>query len=117
PGRHNLNGGAQGPLNTYGYANCPDTMGTAICGSYAPNDWGLYDMHGNVGEWCLDWYQESLAGTDGSVITTGSSNRVRRSGLGSDGAVHLRSAARTGNDPTLQHQFIGFRLACRAGLK
>ena len=117
PGRHNLNGGAQATVDNYGYANCPDTVGTAICGSYAPNDWGLYDMHGNVGEWCLDWYQESLAGTDGSVITTGSSNRVRRSGLGSDGAVHLRSAARTGNDPTLQHQFIGFRLACRAGLK
>jgi formylglycine-generating enzyme required for sulfatase activity len=74
-------------------------------------------MHGNVGEWCLDWYQESLAGTDGSVITTGSGNRVRRSGLASDAAAHQRSAARTGNLSTLRHQFIGFRLACRAGLK
>ena len=74
-------------------------------------------MHGNVGEWCLDWYKADLTGTDGSVVTEKQTNRVRRSGLGSDAAVHLRSAARTGNAPGFQHQFIGFRLACRAGLK
>ena len=77
-------------------------------------------MHGNVGEWCLDWYKKDLTGTDGSVITvdTGSGNRVRRSGLASDNVNYIRSAARGGgNVPTLRHQYIGFRLACRAGLK
>ena len=35
--------------------------GTAICGTYAPSLWGLYDMHGNVSEWCLDWFQARSA--------------------------------------------------------
>ena len=117
PGRHNQNGGNNTTASNMGFANCPASIGTAVCGTYAPNDWGLYDMHGNVGEWCLDWYKADLTGTDGSVVTVQQTNRVRRSGLGSDAAVHLRSAARTGNAPGFQHQFIGFRLACRAGLK
>ena len=118
PGRHKGNGGNSSTAGNIGYANCSADNGTAVCGTYAPNDWGLYDMHGNVGEWCLDWFKADLTGTDGSVVTVMTeNNRVRRSGLGSDDAAHLRSAARTGNKPDLQHAFIGFRLACRAGLK
>ena len=117
PGRYTGNGGNQTTVNTISYASCTDANGTAVCGSYAPSSWGLYDMHGNVGEWCLDWYKADLTGTDGSVVTEKQTNRVRRSGLGSDNIMRLRSAARVGNKPNLQHQYIGFRLACRVGLK
>lgn len=113
PGRCKTNGGAN-PGTAY-WATAT-TNGTAVCGAYAPNDWGLYDMHGNAGEWCLDWYQADLTGTDGSVVTSGS-QRVRRSGLAGDAAQYMRSAARTQNKPNLRNQYIGLRLACRAGLK
>ena len=96
--------------------NSDASVGTALCGSYAPNSWGLYDIHGNVGEWCLDWDRDDLTGTDGSVVTEVSTEHVRRSGLANDKIYLLRSASRAHNKPELQHQYIGLRLACRAGL-
>ena len=119
PGRHKDNGGKDPGTKANNYSErtlVDDTQGTATCGSFAPSTWGLYDMHGNVGEWCLDWYQDDLTGTDGSVVVSGT-QRVRRSGLASDASLHHRCAARTSNAPTFRHQYIGLRLACRAGLK
>src|SRR5262249_23232549 len=72
-----------------------------------PNPWGLYDMHGNVAEWCLDHYQpdfykESLPGKPalGPVLlpTASRYSHVARGGSWLDDAAKLRSAARRGSD-------------------
>ena len=81
-------------------------------GSYLPNAWGLYDMHGNVLEWCLDWYQEDLgssAVTDPKGPNSGS-NRVIRGGCWGNGARVCRSAGRSYYSPSSSSYDIGFRV-------
>ena len=71
-------------------------------GSYLPNAWGLYDMHGNVYEWCLDWRKEDLgssAVTDPKGPSSGS-YRVLRGGSCHSGARYCRSAYRNGYYPS-----------------
>ena len=87
----------------------------AVVGSYSPNKWGLYDMHGNVWEWCLDWYRgrdsfASAAMTDPVGPASGSS-RVLRGGSGTDYARDCRSANRGNFGKTDgANDVIGFRL-------
>jgi formylglycine-generating enzyme required for sulfatase activity len=79
-----------------------------------PNSWGLYDMHGNVREWCEDVYLEDHAGAprDGSASLSGpSSNRVLRGGGFSGRAQWNRSASRVRFDPDLRHPDASFRPA------
>ncbi len=86
-------------------------------GQKQPNAWGLYDMHGNVLEWCQDWYDENYYGISPGTNPVGPSSdsrRVNRGGWYSypySFATTCRSASRSGSAPSLRQDNIGFRLA------
>ncbi|GHV80400.1 hypothetical protein AGMMS49944_21910 [Spirochaetia bacterium] len=90
--------------------NYPWDKTTAV-GSFASNAWGLYDMHGNVWEWCWDWYGDYniRARTDPTGAASGSDHVLRGGGWGS-GAQHLRSATRHFSTPSNWGSVIGFRV-------
>ena len=121
-GRYKGNGGSGGN------ANSGPEKGTAICGSYKPNDWGLYDMHGNLNEFCLDWHPSSgkiadLASLDYRVnidpsdpskmlypAGTAGSKKEKRGGSWSQDAV--ASQSRNSEAASTQYNNNGFRVMC-----
>ena len=81
-------------------------------GKNHPNAWGFYDMHGNVLEWCYDWFGKFEAkATDPKGPSIGSF-RVLRGGCWFFYARDCRSAYRLKRDPVLRNAIFGFRLAC-----
>ncbi len=119
-----------GNLDEVAWYNHRSNSKPTWCGRFRENAWGLYDMHGNVIEWCLDWMQNNLgssAVTDPKGPMSGqSSNRVLRGGgyNGHNGnwgdTQYCRSAARlsigpnykTGVNNYVTSEYLGFRVAC-----
>jgi len=105
-------------LGMFSWTDVGTTGDTHPVGRKLPNAWGLYDMHGNVFEWCRDWYHDSYdkTPTDGSALESPvGSQRVYRGG----GSVipsweydarRCRSAYRCRGRPTSRYYDVGFRL-------
>ncbi len=91
-----------------------DTNPTTPVGNYPPNKFGLYDMHGNVWEWCQDHWHENYDGapTDGSAWDDQGKNasRVLRGGSWYGLPRYCRSASRIGAQPGVRDFIIGFRV-------
>ena len=87
-------------------------------GQKKPNEWGLYDMHGNVWEWCQDLFDDkaytkrSGGVSDPFNLSTGN-GRVLRGGSWGNGATYCRAACRAGIAPDTRSNACGFRLVFR----
>jgi len=99
-------------LGEYAWYNNNSEQKTHPVGEKKPNAWGLYDMHGNVWEWCQDWYGDYSQGsvTDPAGLSSGV-RRVFRGGSWFYGADYCRSAIRFRCSPGYSYIILGFRLA------
>jgi formylglycine-generating enzyme required for sulfatase activity len=100
---------------TTDHANYNGKLGrTEKVGTYGANGFGLHDMHGNVWEWCLDWYDEKYYAKSPPRDPRGPSEgsiRVGRGGSWYNGASDCRAAHRFGSTPSRRLDRLGFRVA------
>jgi formylglycine-generating enzyme required for sulfatase activity len=96
------------------HANYPESKlkKTQETGSYSPNSWGFYDMHGNVAEWCNDYFgpysQDLSLDPQGPVSAP---DFVRRGGSWFAQLRYVKAAGRIGGKPDRKERYIGFRVA------
>jgi formylglycine-generating enzyme required for sulfatase activity len=94
---------------------------TCEVGKYTPNAWGLYDMHGNVAEWCSDWYDLRYYRTGPKKDPPGpeesGTERITRGGAGDSSADTCRSAYRGKYGPAGATIYIGMRVVCEVRKK
>lgn len=110
--------GGTGKLDDMGWYNFNEYStwlhNTHPAGQKQPNAWGVYDMHGNVLEWCADWYGDYPSGTVTNPTGVDSGPwRVLRGGSYEFVASSCRSAARNGVPPHYGHDDFGFRPVSR----
>ena len=125
-GRYKFTGGYIGGT-TEPDRSCVVTNGTAIVGSCEPNNWGLYDMAGNVWEMVLDFYAQDITTLDGKVnidpsdptkpLSGDNPRIVKKGGAWDTPSNNCRPAYRTMVAKSLDDKTNGFRVVCTAGLQ
>jgi formylglycine-generating enzyme required for sulfatase activity len=97
-----------------GNANFNKKIGhTTRVGSYPGNAYGLHDMHGNVWEWCSNWYSSDMDQSVRPEYRDSSADpaRVLRGGSWDSSPLYCRSASRNGGLPSYRNYYVGFRVA------
>ncbi|MGD1153113.1 MAG: formylglycine-generating enzyme family protein [Syntrophales bacterium] len=104
-------GGKEDEFGNYAWYDANSERKTHPVATKKPNAWGLYDMHGNVSEWCQDWYDDypGDAVTDPKGPSSGQ-HKVMRGGSWLGSTVTLRSTFRSEDYPVVRSNDIGFRL-------